>query len=94
MTIPKFRKWLRGVESDEKKFYCTFCEKEFLGGKWEINKHSCSSKHRKNAEKFPKFENSNEEMHLVEKPVSPNVIISHKRFRDEFLRIPGLDWLQ
>lgn len=92
MSIPKFSNWLHGVDGDEKKFFCSYCEKEFLGGKWEINKHYNSSKHQKNSEKYEPSD--------VDKEESTNMLMvqannNHKRFRDEYLQIPGCQsWLQ
>ena len=92
MTIPKFSKWLQGVTSDEKRFYCIFCEKTFLGGKWEINKHHNSTKHQNKSEKF-------ETIHTNKPDEESNVLFvqsnNHKRFKDEYVELPGCHaWLQ
>ncbi|XP_060519867.1 uncharacterized protein LOC132698046 isoform X2 [Cylas formicarius] len=48
--MPDFKGWLRGVEGEPTRAYCTYCEKTLHAHRLSLLKHTCTIRHQKAAQ--------------------------------------------
>ncbi|CAH0547725.1 unnamed protein product [Brassicogethes aeneus] len=84
--MPDFKGWLRGVEGEPTRAYCTYCQKTLHAHRLSLLKHTCTLRHQKAAQIYNSRKNKDhtameQEIHTV--LLKHDGVINHEEIEGE-----------